>query len=138
MKILLIGSGGREHALAWRLRQDDPAVELFTAPGNAGTAALGTNLPISATDLDALVAWAVREKPRPDHRRARGAAVRRRGGPLRAGGPRHLRPERGRGAAGGQQGLHQGTAAAPRSADRGGGALLHRLAVRLRLQPEAQ
>ena len=37
MKILLIGSGGREHALAWRLRQDDPQLQLFTAPGNAGT-----------------------------------------------------------------------------------------------------
>ncbi len=63
MKILLLGSGGREHAIAWRLRRDDPRVQLFTAPGNAGTARLGTNLPISATDLDTLVAWAVREKP---------------------------------------------------------------------------
>lgn len=63
MKILLIGSGGREHALAWRLRQDDPQVELFTAPGNAGTVALGTNLPIGVTDIDGLVAWATKEKP---------------------------------------------------------------------------
>jgi len=63
MKILLLGSGGREHALAWRLRQDDPSLQLFTAPGNAGTGTLGTNLPISATDLDELVAWAQREKP---------------------------------------------------------------------------
>ena len=63
MKILLIGSGGREHAIAWRLRQDDPALELFIAPGNAGTAELGTNLPLSATDLDGLVAWAAKEKP---------------------------------------------------------------------------
>ena len=63
MKILLLGSGGREHAIAWRLRQDDPSVELFTTPGNAGTAKLGTNLDISATDLDALVAWALKEKP---------------------------------------------------------------------------
>ncbi|HZZ57763.1 MAG TPA: phosphoribosylamine--glycine ligase [Opitutaceae bacterium] len=63
MKILLIGSGGREHAFAWRLRQDDPAVELFIAPGNAGTAQLGTNLPLGAADLDGLVAWAAKEKP---------------------------------------------------------------------------
>src|SRR6202453_3429604 len=63
MKILLIGSGGREHALAWRLCQDDPQTRLFTAPGNAGTARLGTNLPIGATDLAALSAWAVKEKP---------------------------------------------------------------------------
>jgi phosphoribosylamine--glycine ligase len=63
MKILLIGSGGREHAIAWRLRQDDPAVELFLAPGNAGTAQLGTNLSLAATDLDVLVAWAAKERP---------------------------------------------------------------------------
>src|SRR6201996_7561913 len=63
MKMLLIGSGGREHAMAWRLRQDDPAVQLFIAPGNAGTALLGTNVAVSATDLDDLVAWAVKEKP---------------------------------------------------------------------------
>jgi len=63
MKILLIGSGGREHALAWRFLRDDPATELFTAPGNAGTGDLGTNLPIQATDIDGLLAWAEREKP---------------------------------------------------------------------------
>jgi phosphoribosylamine--glycine ligase len=63
MKILLIGSGGREHAIAWRLRQDDPAVELFIAPGNAGTAQIGTNLALGATDLDGMVAWAAKEKP---------------------------------------------------------------------------
>jgi phosphoribosylamine--glycine ligase len=63
MKILLIGSGGREHAMAWRLCQDDPNLQLFTAPGNAGTGQLGTNLPLSATDLDGLVAWAQQEKP---------------------------------------------------------------------------
>jgi phosphoribosylamine--glycine ligase len=63
MKILLLGSGGREHALAWRMRRDDPGLQLFTAPGNAGTAQLGTNLPLSATDLDGLVAWALKEKP---------------------------------------------------------------------------
>ena len=63
MKILLLGSGGREHAMAWRLRQDDPALELFIAPGNAGTAQIGTNLSLSATDLEGLVAWALKEKP---------------------------------------------------------------------------
>jgi phosphoribosylamine--glycine ligase len=63
MKMLLIGSGGREHAIAWRLRQDDPLLELFIAPGNAGTAGIGTNLSLSATDLDGLVAWALQEKP---------------------------------------------------------------------------
>ncbi len=63
MKILLIGSGGREHALAWRLCKDDPKIQLFTAPGNAGTGQLGTNLPIQAVDLDGLIAWATKEKP---------------------------------------------------------------------------
>jgi phosphoribosylamine--glycine ligase len=63
MKVLIIGSGGREHALAWRLRRDDPGLELFTAPGNAGTAALGTNLPLAATDLDGLASWASAEQP---------------------------------------------------------------------------
>jgi phosphoribosylamine--glycine ligase len=61
MRILVIGSGGREHALAWRLRGDD--VSLFFAPGNAGTARLGSNLPISATDIPALLDWAKKEKP---------------------------------------------------------------------------
>jgi phosphoribosylamine--glycine ligase len=63
MKILLLGSGGREHAMAWRLRQDDSSLELFIAPGNAGTAQVGTNLPLSATDLDGLAVWALRERP---------------------------------------------------------------------------
>lgn len=63
MTILLIGSGGREHAMAWRLRQDDPGLKLFIAPGNAGTAQLGTNLEIGVTDLDGLVVWAVQNKP---------------------------------------------------------------------------
>ncbi len=63
MKILIIGSGGREHAIAWRLCQDNPAVELFTSPGNAGTGMLGTNLPIGVTDLEDLVAWGLKEKP---------------------------------------------------------------------------
>ena len=63
MKILLIGSGGREHAMAWRLRQDDPTLQLFIAPGNAGTLQVGSNLSINATDLDALVKWTQNEKP---------------------------------------------------------------------------
>ncbi len=55
MKVLLVGGGGREHALAWRLRQDDPRTEIIAAPGNPGIAALATSLPIAATDVDALV-----------------------------------------------------------------------------------
>ena len=62
MKILVIGSGGREHALAWRIAQSPQASQVFVAPGNAGTAREPglTNLPISATDIEGLLA-AVRE-----------------------------------------------------------------------------
>ena len=63
MKILVIGSGGREHALAWRLRRDAPEMTLFIAPGNAGTAKLGTNLPLAATDVEGLAQWAKTEQP---------------------------------------------------------------------------
>ncbi len=63
MKILVVGGGGREHALAWKLRRDTPGARLFCAPGNAGTATLGENLPIAADDLDRLLDWAQREKP---------------------------------------------------------------------------
>jgi phosphoribosylamine---glycine ligase len=52
MRILLLGSGGREHALAWKLSQSPLCESLFIAPGNAGTALCGTNLPIGVTDFE--------------------------------------------------------------------------------------
>ena len=52
MKILLLGSGGREHALAWKLSQSYLCSQLYIAPGNAGTVQCGINLPISPTDFD--------------------------------------------------------------------------------------
>ena len=55
MKVLLVGSGAREHAIAWKLAQSRAVDELLVAPGNAGTSALGENVPIKATDVDALV-----------------------------------------------------------------------------------
>jgi len=61
MKILLIGGGGREHALAAKVRRDLPDGQLSIAPGNPGTAALGCNVPISAADLDALESYAAAE-----------------------------------------------------------------------------
>ena len=58
MKVLLVGSGGREHALAWKLSQSRNLSKLFIAPGNPGTAEFGTNLDISDTDIPALVKFA--------------------------------------------------------------------------------
>jgi phosphoribosylamine--glycine ligase len=58
VKILVVGSGGREHALVWKLKQSSRAGRIFCAPGNAGTAELGENVPIPATDLQALVRFA--------------------------------------------------------------------------------
>ena len=63
MKILVVGSGGREHAIAWRLAQDPEGHALFCAPGNAGTAAVATNLPLKADDTAGIVAWAKAERP---------------------------------------------------------------------------
>lgn len=54
MRILLLGSGGREHALAWKISQSKRTEKLFIAPGNAGTNAVGENVNISATDFDAI------------------------------------------------------------------------------------
>jgi phosphoribosylamine--glycine ligase len=56
MNILLIGSGGREHTLAWKIKQSPLCKQLFIAPGNAGTALCGTNLPIATTDFENLAA----------------------------------------------------------------------------------
>jgi len=58
MDVLLVGSGGREHAIAWKLAQSKDLDKLFIAPGNAGTARCGENIPISATDIDKLVDFA--------------------------------------------------------------------------------
>lgn len=54
MNILLLGSGGREHALAWKIAQSPKIEKLFIAPGNAGTATVGVNVPLSATDFPAI------------------------------------------------------------------------------------
>jgi len=58
MKILVIGSGGREHALAWKLRQSSSAERILCAPGNAGTSEIAENVAISANDLESLVRFA--------------------------------------------------------------------------------
>lgn len=55
MRILIIGSGGREHALAWKLRQNPTVSSIHIAPGNGGTAAEGSNVPLSDGDIPALM-----------------------------------------------------------------------------------
>jgi len=54
MNLLLLGSGGREHALAWKISQSKKINELYIAPGNAGTAEIGTNLNVSLSDFDSI------------------------------------------------------------------------------------
>ncbi len=63
MKILVVGSGGREHAIVWRLAQDEAKHEIFCAPGNAGTAGVATNLDIGAEDVAAVTEWARANNP---------------------------------------------------------------------------
>ena len=63
MKILVVGSGGREHAIAWRLSRDAAKHEIFCAPGNAGTEGIAVNVPVGAEDIDGIVRWARDNNP---------------------------------------------------------------------------
>ncbi len=62
MKILIIGSGGREHALTWKIAQSPRAGQIFVAPGNGGTSSLAINVPIPASDISGLVKFARQEQ----------------------------------------------------------------------------
>lgn len=62
MKVLIVGNGGREHALAWKISQSSRVDQIFVAPGNAGTALEAENVAISSTDIAALIALAKKEK----------------------------------------------------------------------------
>ncbi|MCL0094216.1 phosphoribosylamine--glycine ligase family protein, partial [Dehalococcoidia bacterium] len=55
MRILVIGSGGREHALVWKLAQSSRVRDIYAAPGNGGTAELAHNLDVSPTDIESLI-----------------------------------------------------------------------------------
>ena len=58
MKVLVVGGGGREHAICWKLAQSPKVTELYCAPGNGGIAQVATCVPIKATDVEAMVQWA--------------------------------------------------------------------------------
>ena len=62
MKILLLGSGGREHALAWKIAQSEKCEKLYIAPGNAGTANCGINIPMMADDFEVIKQFVVAEE----------------------------------------------------------------------------
>ena len=62
MKILLLGSGGREHALAWKIAQSEKCEKLYIAPGNAGTLNCGTNIPMKADDFEVIKQFVVAEE----------------------------------------------------------------------------
>ena len=62
MTILLLGSGGREHAFAWKMLQSSLCTKLFVAPGNAGTATIATNVNLSPTDFDSIKTFVLQEK----------------------------------------------------------------------------
>ncbi|MBI4128962.1 MAG: phosphoribosylamine--glycine ligase, partial [Parcubacteria group bacterium] len=62
MDVLLVGSGGREHALAWKLKQSPRIGRLYIAPGNGGTSEVGENVPISSTNIPHLLKFAKEQK----------------------------------------------------------------------------
>jgi len=62
VKVLIVGGGGREHALAWKLNRDDPTLELLAAPGNPGIAELARCVPVSATDVARIVDLATTDR----------------------------------------------------------------------------
>ena len=61
MKILLLGSGGREHALAWKIAQSEKVEKLYIAPGNAGTGNVGENVAIKADDFEAIKSFVLNQ-----------------------------------------------------------------------------
>ena len=114
MKVLIVGGGGREHALAWKCAPSARVSEVLVAPGNAGTAAEPKvrNVDVAADDIAGLVALARTRARRPHHRRARSAAGRRHRRCLHRRRPEVLRTATRRRAARRLEGLHQGVSCA--------------------------
>ena len=109
MRVLVIGSGGREHALCWAIAASPLCDALYCAPGNPGIAEEATCVPVAATDIDGMLDLCRAQENRFRGGRAGGAAGRGAGGPARSRGHRRLRPERRRRRARRLQGLHQGS-----------------------------
>ena len=63
MKVLILGSGGREHALAWAVKQSERVTEVVCAPGNGGMAQIARCVPVDLKSLDAMIRLAVDEQP---------------------------------------------------------------------------
>lgn len=61
-KVLIVGGGGREHAIAWAIRKNHPDITIFAAPGNAGMAEIANRIPMASTDIKSLLAFAKAEK----------------------------------------------------------------------------
>ena len=115
MKLLVIGCGGREHALAWKLAQSPRVQKVFVAPGNAGTAPEdGARERRAHRRSPELVAFAKKEKHRPHRRRARGAARRGRGRRVPRRRPADLRADAAPRRSSRLQGLRQALHGAPR------------------------
>ncbi len=62
MQVLVIGGGGREHALVWKIKQSPKVEKIFCAPGNAGTGKIVENVPIAANDIKGLLEFALQRK----------------------------------------------------------------------------
>ncbi len=118
MKVLVVGGGGREHAIVRALARSPQQPELLCAPGNAGIAADARCLPIAADDVEGLLAAAREEGVGPRRRRARGTARRGARRPARGGGHPRLRPERRGGAARGLEAVRERGDGGGRRADR--------------------
>ncbi len=75
MKVLVIGGGGREHALVWKVSQSPRVTKIYAAPGNAGIAQLAECVPVKSDDIAGLLAFAKAKHDRPYDRRPRGPAL---------------------------------------------------------------